>query len=75
MWTNDTSFILFLFGTIGTTANSAKHRDLLPTKKKGPEFKIGTERLKKYDQMLEEFPKNLEIPVDAPFLSEYRQTN
>jgi hypothetical protein len=45
----------------------AKHRDLLP-KKKGAEFKVGTERLKKYDQMLGEFPKNLEIPVDAPFL-------
>lgn len=46
----------------------AKSRDLLPGKKKGPEFKVGTERLKKYDQMLEEFPKNLEIPVDASFL-------
>mmetsp|Transcript_3944 Transcript_3944/g.5143 ORF Transcript_3944/g.5143 Transcript_3944/m.5143 type:complete len:701 (+) Transcript_3944:204-2306(+) len=46
----------------------AKYRDMLPTKKKGTEFKVGTERLKKYDQMIEEFPNNLQTPIDAPFL-------
>lgn len=48
--------------------SEAKYRDLLPPKKKVTEFKVGTERLKKYDAMLEEFPKNLETPIDAPFL-------
>jgi len=56
---NDTFMSLF---------SQANYRDLLPSKKKGSEFKVGTERLKKYDQMLEAFPKNLETPVDAPFL-------
>ena len=48
----------------------ATHRELLPpsSKKKAGSFKVGTERLKKYDAMLEEFPKNLETPIDAPFL-------
>ena len=38
-------------------------------KKRGKDaFKVGVERLKKYDQMILTFPNNLEVPIDAPFL-------
>lgn len=48
----------------------AKHRSLQPKKKGGKieHFKAGVERLKKYDEMLEEFPKNLVTPIDAIFI-------
>ena len=31
-------------------------------------YKIGAERLKKYDKMIPAFPKNLEVPIEASFL-------
>jgi len=48
----------------------AKHRTLQPKRKGGKieQFKAGVERLKKYDEMLEEFPKNLLNPIDAIFI-------
>jgi len=48
----------------------ANHRTLVgASKKRGKDvFKVGVERLKKYDQMILTFPKNLEVPIDAPFL-------
>lgn len=48
----------------------AKHRSLQPQKRGGKieQFKAGVERLKKYDEMLEEFPKNLVNPIDAIFI-------
>jgi len=48
----------------------AKQRSLQPKKRGGKieHFKAGVERLKKYDEMLEEFPKNLVTPIDAIFI-------
>lgn len=38
-------------------------------KKKGVEpYKVGVERLKKYDKMLTTFPKRLEVPIEPAFL-------
>lgn len=41
---------------------------MLPKKRGIEPFKVGVERLKKYDKMLTEFPKNLEIPVEPTYL-------
>eukprot|EP00555_Chaetoceros_dichaeta_P004721 CAMPEP_0198254164 /NCGR_PEP_ID=MMETSP1447-20131203/4529_1 /TAXON_ID=420782 /ORGANISM="Chaetoceros dichaeta, Strain CCMP1751" /LENGTH=624 /DNA_ID=CAMNT_0043940127 /DNA_START=25 /DNA_END=1899 /DNA_ORIENTATION=+ len=48
----------------------AKHRTLQPKRRGGKieQFKAGVERLKKYDEMLEEFPNNLVNPIDAIFI-------
>ena len=46
-----------------------KYRSLLAEKKKEKDlFKIGVERLKKYDSMIKVFPKNLATPIDPSFL-------
>lgn len=46
----------------------AKYKGLLPKAKGVEKYKIGVERLKKYDKMVTAFPKNLEVPVDPAFL-------
>ena len=38
------------------------------TSKKGDNYKPGVERLKKYDEMIKVFPKDLETPIDAAYL-------
>lgn len=55
----------------------AKHRALKPKKEGGKikHFKAGVERLKKYDEMLDEFPKNLLVPIDAVFIRKLVRRN
>jgi len=55
----------------------AKRRSLQPKKKGGmiEHFKAGVERLKKYDDMLEEFPINLAVPIDATALRKLVRRN
>jgi len=55
----------------------AKSRALQPKKKgtKSEQFKAGVERLKKYDEMLAEFPKNLLHPIDAIFIRKVVRRN
>jgi hypothetical protein len=48
--------------------NTAKYRSLAPKKKNLEPYKVGVERLKKYDKMITTFPKNLEIPIEPTFL-------
>ena len=38
------------------------------TSKKGDSYKAGAERLKKYDEMIKVFPRDLETPIDAAYL-------
>ena len=46
-----------------------RYRSLLAEKNKEKDtFKIGIERLKKYDTMVKVFPKNLATPIDPTFL-------
>lgn len=52
------------------TLDTALYRSLLPaseSNKLGP-YKVGTERLKKYDDLVGEFPKDLATPIEIPFL-------
>lgn len=41
--------------------------ETLPANKRKP-FKPGTEKLKKFDDMVKEFPKNLATPIDLSYL-------
>jgi len=46
----------------------AKYKGLLPKTKGADKYKIGVERLKKYDKMVTAFPKKLEVPIEATYL-------
>lgn len=61
------SLIVFIFSHF-RSLNTAKYRSLIPKKKGVEPYKVGVERLKKYDKMLSAFPSNLEIPVEPAFL-------
>ena len=41
---------------------------MLPKKKSKPLFRAAVERLKKFDELLKEFPKDLAHPIDASYL-------
>ena len=50
--------------------DTALHRSLLPAveaDKLGP-YKVGTERLKKFDELIREFPSDLATPMEIPFI-------
>ena len=46
---------------------TGEYNESLP-KSKRKEFKTHTEKLKKFDDMIKEFPKNLATPIDVPYL-------
>lgn len=46
----------------------AKYKSLVPKKKGSEKFKVGVERLKKFDKMVSAFPSNLEVPIDPSYL-------
>lgn len=46
---------------------AGKYNETLPAIKR-KQFKPVAEKLKKFDDMLEEFPKNLATPIDASYL-------
>jgi hypothetical protein len=46
----------------------AKYKSLVPKKKGSEKFKVGVERLKKFDKMVTAFPRNLEVPIDPSYL-------
>lgn len=49
--------------------SEGKYRGLLATKNNEKDvFKIGVERLKKFDSMVKVFPKKLVTPIDPSFL-------
>mmetsp|Transcript_16727 Transcript_16727/g.31696 ORF Transcript_16727/g.31696 Transcript_16727/m.31696 type:complete len:585 (+) Transcript_16727:80-1834(+) len=46
----------------------AKYKSLVPKKKGSEKFKVGVERLKKFDKLVSAFPNNLEVPIEPAFL-------
>lgn len=48
-------------------AAEGEHNDSLPASKR-KQFKPNTEKLKKFDELITEFPKNLVTPIDVSYL-------
>ena len=62
------SAMCWLYYTLSMSNATGEYIASLPDGSKRKTFKPGTEKLKKFEDMVKEFPKNLATPVDIAFL-------